>query len=259
MFTSNYKANLLSYLRNNPAYLSKLPLGATANGDEELKKYYTFDELGHIMVATTEQNHDVIDPELKNVMEKVVVFFGAWTAALTKAGKTLFDFDAINKIIGASGFFINVQKEERSFSSSSTSVSLDTTIIQDVLSGGISGGGLAIAQRTLAAIGKQIKADYSDQHTDKEICHLLFVVESLLGTPIVSLSLFHTKLKEMSWVTTTNCSSVSHKEVNFAFSGDDYLFVDPEYINKYSPEFKANPEYEELIQKLVDYINKPGA
>jgi hypothetical protein len=258
MFTSNYHENLLSNVLSNPAYKSKFAgtVTDTAGGDAELKKYYTFDELGHIMVATTEKDHDNVNPKLTDTMQKVIVFFGAWTAALARAGKTLFDFDAITNIIGSSGFFINTQREERSFSSSSTSVSLDTEIIQNVLSGGVSGGGLAIAKRTLAAIGKQISVSYSQTDTQKEVCHLLFVVESLLGVPIVSISLFHTKVHQFSWVSKTNCSSVAHSQVDFSFSGDDYLFVDPEYINKFTPEFKTNSGYEALIKKLMEYINK---
>jgi hypothetical protein len=259
MFTSNYHANLVRAVKQNPAYgrfyRAAGRIGAAdGDPDTELKKFYTFDELGHIMVATTSKDSDNPGPEVQEAFKKVIVFFGAWTATLSRKGKTLFDYDAVKGIIDKSGYFINTQMEKRSFSSSSTSVSLDTTIIQSVLSGGVTGGGLAIAKRTLAAIGTQINASFEQKQTKKEICHLLFVVESLMNIPIVSLSMFHTTMEQMSWVQKTNCSEVAHSSINFSYSGDDFLFVDPSLIDEFSPEFKSTQAYEDLIAKLESCI-----
>jgi hypothetical protein len=249
MFTSNYHQNLVQNVLSNPTYSS-----AEGDPDHELQKYYTFDELGHVMVATTSKDSDQVSPELQTIFEKVVVFYGAWTAALSRKGKTLFDYDAVKAIIDKTGFFINTQMEARSFNSKSTSVSLDTTIIQSVLSGGVTGGGLAIAKRILAAIGNQITMSFSKQDTKKEICHFLFIVENLLNVPLVSVSIFHTSMDQMSWVQKTNCSQVSHTSIKFSYKADDYMFVNPELIHQFSPDFTTDSDFETLISQLEGYI-----
>lgn len=266
MFNTNHHENLLNAVihqaKRNPqsGYREMyFPKGIPNNKDEialggEIEKFYTFDELGHIMVATTSKDTDTPNPELVDVMSKVFVFFAAWTAAFASAEKSLFDYEAVNKIISKSGYFINTLKEQRNFSATSTSVALDTTIIQSVLSGGVSGGGLAIAKRVLAAIGGEIKASYEEEKSEKKICHLLFVVESLLSVPIVSISLFNTTYKQLSWAQKTNCSTVSHSEVKFDFNSDHYLFVDPQMISKFTPDFKPSQEYAELIERLKNLI-----
>ena len=56
-----------------------------ADGDKHsIDKYYTFDEKGHIMVVTTSHDTDNIAPAVRETFQKVIVFFGAWTAALAK-------------------------------------------------------------------------------------------------------------------------------------------------------------------------------
>lgn len=264
MFTSNHRKSIADAVckakqdSNSPygRYFAHVRPVSRANSETELDKFYTFDNLGHIMVATTSKNVDTPNPDLLTAFQKVMVFYGAWTAAFSRAGKTLFDFDAVNALIAKSGFFVNTQKESRSFHTSSTTATLDTQIIASVLSEGVTGGAMAIAQRTLAAIGGQLKASYSEESENKEICHLLFIVEELLGMPIISASIFHTTYKQLSWVQTTNCSEVAHTSVDFDFQGDDYLFVDPQIINKFSPDFVSSPDYNNLIDTLVEYITK---
>lgn len=255
MFTKNsYRMREDAMLRS-ANYRKFFPANNTNEGSStEIDKYYTFDEKGHIMVVTTSKDTDNIQPAVAETFQKVIVFFGAWTAALNRAGKTLFDYDAVTKIIGSSGFFISTGKEVRKFSSESTTASLDTSIIQGVIGGGITGGGLGIAKRVLANIGTTITASFAAEGVEKEICHLMFICESLMGMPIVTVSLYHTHLKQHAWVTTTNCSSVSRQTISFDFAADDYLFVDPTFINKFSAAFQGSKEYDELIDKLAGYL-----
>lgn len=236
------------------AYKNKFDNNLEANAEHELDKYYTFDEKGHIMVVTTSKDTEHVDPKVTETFQKCIVFFGAWTAAITKKGKTLFDYDAVKSVIANSGWFVNTEMEKRSFHSNSTSATLDTTIIQDVLGGGVTGGGVAIAKRVLASLGNTIKASFEKKDTKKEICHLLFICESLMGMPIVTVSIYHTSMEQHSWVSTTNCSSVSHQTIDFKYDADDFLFVDPTLIGKCTKEFENSPEYDKLIDKLASYV-----
>ncbi|MDV8158089.1 hypothetical protein [Acinetobacter bereziniae] len=236
-------------------YFDKPIITSSEDGkSHELDKYYTFDEKGHIMVVTTSKNVDSPDPDVVATFKKCLVFFGAWTAALAQKNKTLFDYQAVTEVITNSGFFINTTKEKRNYYSKSTTVSLNTDIIKNVLGGAVSGGGMAIASRVLANLGDTIKASSETETSNKEICHLLFICESLMGIPIVTVSLYHTKLAQNSWVSKTNCSEVSRSEIKFDYEADDYLFVDPKVIEECSEEFEQSSAYKELIDKLAASI-----
>lgn len=229
-----------------------------ADGDEHsIDKYYTFDEKGHIMVVTTSHDTDNIAPAVRETFQKVIVFFGAWTAALAKKGYSLFNYDAVNKIIASSGFFVSMGKEARSFNSNTTKASLNTNIIGAVLGSDITGGGMAIAKKTLAVIGGEISGSFAEQKTNKEIAHLLFICESLMGMPIVTISLYHSKMEQFEWVQKTNCEEVSRQTINFKFDADDYLFVDPDYINKFTADFVKSDAYKKLIENLSKILDEP--
>lgn len=226
-------------------------------GEHSLTKYYTFDERGHIMVVTTSADTENIAPEVQKTFQKVIVFFGAWTAALARKGHTIMDYEAVNKLIAASGNFVSTNKEKRSYHSDSTSASLNTSIIGAVLGTDITGGGMAIAKKTLAIIGGELTSSFQQQQTDKEIAHLLFICESLMGMPIVTVSLFHTKASQYEWVQKTNCEKVSRQTVQFDFESDDYMFVDPDYINQFTSEFEKSDAYEKFIENLASSLDNP--
>lgn len=275
MFYPGFERKLLNFVTTNESYKSRyaeLPsvaddslelfevgageVGAdTSTTEEEIKKYYTFNQTGNIMISSTAADEKDISPEVKKVFQKTIVFFGAWTAALSKAGKNLYDYEAIGAIIGKSGFFVKMHQEDRTFDYSSTQLTLNTAIIKNVL-GGIDtiGGALSIAQKVVDSLGSELRVATEKSETTKKIAHLLFVCENLLGLPIVNISIFYTSAKEASFVTETNCHETVQKTINFQYHQDDYMFVDPDYINQFSDDFKANPEYEKLIEQLTKYI-----
>ena len=242
-------------------YLAEYHLGAaraasgdTQGGEHGLEKYYTFDELGHIMFVTTSHDTAGLSQRVQETFQKVIVFFGALTKALAQKGKTIMHYKALNSIISSSGVFVSVQKESRTFTSGSTTVSLNTSIITHVLGSAISGGALEIAKRTLAAIGGALNSTFKDEGDKTEIAHLLFVCESLMGMPIVSISLFHAKVGELRWLQKTNCDEIYREKKSFEYDGDHYLFVDPTYIKKFTSEFEESEEYKEFVDQLAGYI-----
>lgn len=227
----------------------------TVTNIDSIDRYYTFDEKGHIMAVTTSKGTDDVTPAVRETFQKVMVFFGAWTAALARKKFSLYDYDAVKQMISSSGFFVSMGSKARSYHSDSTKVSLNTSIIGAVLGPGITGGGMAIAQKALARIGGKINDGFSEQKTDKEIAHLLFICESLMGIPIVTISLYHTKLEQFGWVQKTNCEKVSRQTIDFKFHSDDYLFVDPNYINKFTADFEKSDSYEKLIDELAKTLD----
>ena len=248
MKSEKYQSVYKDFLSSADSSHKHLLLGA----EHSLDKVYTFDELGHIMVAVTSDGE--IETEIKKTFQNVLVFFGIITAALAKKGKMLFDYKALNSLISKSGIFIDVNKEQAHYESNSTEVALNTHIIQSMLGAGITGGALEIAKRTLNAIGNQITMSHSSGGAESEVAHILFVCESLMGMPIVSVSLYHTKANQEQWKNETNCSKVSHSEVKFDYEADHYLFVNPEYIQKFTKDFKESSEYTKLIDDIASRI-----
>lgn len=223
--------------------------------DSEIKKYYTLNETGNIMISSTVKDSKDISEDVQNAFKKVIVFFTAWTAALSKKEKTLYDAEAITNIIEQSGFFVRVHKEERTFNYISASGTLNTAIIGSVLSGfSAMGGALKIAQTVVGSMGAQLAVSASHGESTKKIGHLLFICENLMGMPIVNVVLLNTTAKESETVTKSNCHSSVNKNMSMTYRQDAFLFADPTYINQFSDEFKTNPDFEKLIDQLASYI-----
>lgn len=89
-------------------------------GDEppdggEITKYFTFNQTGNVMVSSTVAEEEKLDPDVKKAFKKAIVFFGAAAAALSKKGKTLYDYDALDQVITSLGIFSALHREDRSF------------------------------------------------------------------------------------------------------------------------------------------------
>ena len=87
--------------------------------NQEVKKGFVFNETGNIMMATTDMTNTTIEKEVRDVFAEVSVFFGAMTKALDKEGKSLYDYDALQKIIDSSGCFVHVNEEDVNHKSNS--------------------------------------------------------------------------------------------------------------------------------------------
>lgn len=264
MFYPSYDKKLTDFLTKQPSYAANLPAATTMPAAEpeadnpapdiEIKKYFTFNQTGNIMISSTSPD-GTTTPAVTEVFQKVVVFFGAITAAMAGKKKTLYDYTALQAVVEKSGLFIAMHQEDRDFSYSSHELTLDTAIITGIL-GAVSGGGPAmkIAQHTLASIGSAIKVSASSTSSDKKVGNLLFVCEDLMGMPIITIQLFEVDAKETETVAKSNCSTYVSTTVNFKYHQNTYLFVDPSYINQFAKEFEDNPEYKKLIEKLAASI-----
>lgn len=263
---SPLEQKMMEYMSNSPAYQPLIKpinrLLAAANDDDpatgpegEIKKYFTFDETGHIMISSTVEQEKDMDPGVREVFQKAIVFFGAWTAAIASKQKTLYDYDAVSGIIGASGYFVNMATEDRTFNYTSHEMSIGNSIIADAL-GSIASGGSAmkIAQNIVQGLGGQLRI--SSEHEDKhqKIAQLMFVCQNLMGMPIVNVSLYYIQRDETVDVSKTDCSSSTTDTINFKYHKQDFMFVDPTLLEKYSKDFSQSKEYQDLIKKLADLI-----
>jgi len=268
MLTSQSRAAVLDFVSENENYRSRFPsllttmlvaVPESSDSDGEIKKYYTLNETVNIVISSTAKDEADISVDVKKVFQKVIVFFGAWTAALAKKGTTLYDADAITSIIEKSGFFVRIHQEDRTFDYNSAMGQLDTAIIGSVLSGlSAMGGALKIAQTVVGSMGTELKASITNNENTKKVGHLLFICENLMGMPIVSVSLLNTTAHQSETVTQSNCHTTVQEKLNMTYRQDSFLFVDPTYIDQFTNEFESDPNYQALIDKLAGYILSDG-
>lgn len=284
MFYRDFENKRMQFIASHPAYQTKFSpiltaapvpkakkaaaaglfraerVGATGVLEEErvereIQKFYTFNQTGNVMISSTEPEGTDLQPAVKTLFQKASVFLQTMTAALTKKGKTLYDYDAYDDIISGSGLFVAMHEEDRTFDYASKELTLNTAIISAVL-GSVSpaGGALKIAQKVIDSLGGQLRIASKDVKASKKIAHMLLVCENLMGMPLANISLFYVDSKEAQTVSESNCHGYVASRVSFKYHQKDYMFVDPDYINKYAKDFSRNPEQEKLIDEFVALI-----
>ena len=271
MFSPEFQRKRMQFMATQKEYKTKYgpilaakPLVLAAGGgteaeggDEEIKKYYAFNQAGNVMVSSTVLEQKDIQPAVKEVFAKASVLLLMITAAMQQKKKSLYDYEAWHDIIAGSGNFLAMHEEDRTFSYSSKELTLDTAIITAAL-GSVSpmGGALKVAQRVIESMGSQIRLFSSTTQATKKIAHMLLVCEDLMGMPLVSVSLFCVDSKEAQSVSQSNCHSYVSATVNFKYHQEVFMFVDPDYISKYAMEFKQDAEQQKLINEFASLIKE---
>ena len=111
----------------------------------EIKIGVDFNDTGNIMMSTTDLTNEVIEQNVKDVFAEVAVFFAAMTKALEKnADKSLkrtdpktgtsfnfslYDYDALKKIIDGSGCFCQDTEEDVDINSSSLGATFSKELV----------------------------------------------------------------------------------------------------------------------------------
>ena len=231
--------------------------------NQEVPKGFVFNETGNIMMATTDMTNSTIEKEVRDVFAEVSVFFGAMTKALDKEGKSLYDYDALQKIIDESGCFVHVNEEDVTHKSNSWGATFSKELIEAVLGLATGTGGLAFARAMVSSVGKAgltIQGDSS--HNTKKCCNIVFVCEYLLGMPVISAIVCTVD-------TTTNsqafqlgpCIKEHSQSTTLTVHKDTYMFVTPQFIHQYSADLvdgMNDPDFEALTKKFQEFLNPPA-
>lgn len=237
--------------------------------NQEISKYWTFNQTGNIMVSSTVQEEKDLRDEVVTEFQKVSVLYDAISTAIarsnkkfdTKDGKAslgLFDYKALTDIISKCGFFALMHEEDRVFESTQSSVSLDAQIITEII-GAVTGAGpiMDIAKSVISSMGGKAKKMTFSNDTKKKstrIGHMLFICEDIMGMPLINVQVISTSLDQLAWINKTPCSKISHTTVKMDYKMETFMFIDPQYIAKFSHEFKANQEFDNLIGDMQKYI-----
>lgn len=234
----------------------------------EAKKYFTFNETGNIMISTTASSTDSIQQDVRNVFNEVTVFFAAMTKAITntsipgsdpKQYYSVYDYDALERLIGGSGLFIEMTKERIDYSTQSFGANFSKELIESLLGLATGTGALSFATGLISSMGQAgVDLSYSQTSQSGRVGNIVFVCEYMLGIPLVSAIVVSVKTDEvLRAVKIGPCASANMAETRFEMVKEVFLFVSPAFIKQYSGDLDSvidNTDYNEFVDYLQDLL-----
>jgi len=230
-------------------------------------KQFVVNATGNLYVATTLSSPDTpqnISKEAEEAFGQVSVFFAALTKAMSDSGKSLFDYDALNKLINGSGLFVSVTKSEVEFESSSWGVTFSNQLIQTLL--GLSGNLAAITQSLrslIASVGKTGIAIKGEKgHEAKRVGTIVFVCEYLMGAVSITPIVFSIdKEKNSKALETGPCFNANSEKMTLNINKEVHLFVPPKFIHHAAElnEAMTDPEFNNLVESMKRSIDAPDS
>ena len=221
-------------------------------------KQFVVNATGNLFIATTLSSSTTpenISEEAKEAFGQVSVFFAALTKAMSDSKKSLYDYDALNKIIEGSGLFINVSKSTVKFKSSSWGVTFSNQLIQTLL--GLSGNLAAILQSLrslIASVGSQgIEVARDKKKLEKEVGTIIFVCEYLMGAVSITPLVFSIDSKKHEGKLKVGpCFNQVSEQQTYHIKKEVHLFVPPKFIHhaKELNEAMSDPEFNNLVESM---------
>lgn len=238
-------------------------------------KRYVFNETGNIMLATTDEQTDTIQQAVRDVFAEVSVFFGAMTKAISQTinpnGKpdadgnkpyyNLYNYDALQAVIDGSGYFVRVNEEDVSYTTSSWGANFSKELIEAVLGLATGAGALSFATAMVNSMGKEgvsISGQSSSMHS--KVANVIFVCEYLLGMPIVSAIVVTADSKTVSQTVKVGpCFKEQSSSTTMTVHKETFMFVTPAFIKQYAGDLSSimnDPEYLKLIMELESLVER---
>jgi hypothetical protein len=251
-------------LKATPDSIKTVITGLTQNPNlVEGKKTFVFNQTGNIMVSTTQDPSLPVSGNVMDVFNEVSVFFAAMAKAITstinpldpnKQPYSIFNYDALEKVINGSGCFVEITKEVVNYTSNSFGMSFSKDLLTALL--GLPGtGAMAFAASLVASVGDEgLKISADKSSSSSKAGSIVFVCEYLMGMPIVTATCLYTDSSTV--VTAVNigpCVKTSSIQTKMDIYKDVYYFVTPSLIKKYAPDLDTligNSEYGEFISFL---------
>jgi len=194
------------------------------------------------------------------------------TKALSDLGKNLFDYEAVNKVIAGSGFFVQLAEELKDVTTTSTSVTIDTQIVEAIV-GGLTGNALAAAKGILKSLGSKLTIDSSSKDSKSRVAHLQLFCQYLFGLGTVCVKVYGINIDENQTSLRTPCIGFAKQavrswfialllvlhwnlrlQVKFVFKEARYLFVSPSDILKFSKDLATPAEFNNVVDKIKENI-----
>lgn len=238
-----------------------------------LKKRYTFNETGNIMISTVEEDGGQISETFRNICSEVGVFFAAMNKAIasvinpnTQQPYSLYNYNALKSVIDHSGMFIHLNEEQIEHNSAQVGQTFSTELIQSLIGIDVGAAYLKFATAMVRSVGKEALALCNQANqSESEAANIIFVCESLMGAPLVSAIIIRLDVQiktNLVGIKAKPCHrSPSPRKVvtsQWVFHKDTYLFVPPEFIKRYASALNESntAAYQEFIQNLTNKLGQ---
>ncbi|MGB1586891.1 MAG: hypothetical protein ACPHID_07600 [Thermoplasmatota archaeon] len=229
-------------------------------------KYYVFNETGNIMIASTVDSSEPIQESVQRIYAEVSVFFAAMTKSISTStnpdtGKpyTLYNYEALEKVIDGSGLFVHVTEEDVEYTSSGWGVQFSKEMVEALLGLATGEGELSFASAMIQSIGKAgLEISGEKASSSGKVGNIIFVCEYLLGMPIVSAIVVYMDVeKHEQQIKVGPCFNEHSQSMKWTMHKDTYMFVTPTLIREYAADLdsvKNQASYQDLINWLKGII-----
>lgn len=257
------------YLKDEtPAHFTYLTGGE--NNDSHVKegnKNFIFNSTGNIMIATTETDSSNMDESSRRVFNEVSVFFAAMTRAITNTPRpgsnenySIYNYEALAKVIGGSGCFIHCTQEDIKYTSSSFGANFSKELLSALLALPTGSGSLAFAQAMISSIGQEgLKLSSESDTTNSKVGNIVFVCEFLFGMPIISAIVIYADSRSQKFTFQAGpCVKTSSTKTEMTLHKDVYMFVTPSFIKEYAADLDSiitSSEYGNFVSYLQSLLN----
>lgn len=268
MANSDWRPAVRQFMMTNPSYHKMVkttasalamanPAGDSDSGDGtnngEIQKYYATGLNGNVIIVTTKKD-ETLNEASQTTFQKATVLMTAIMTALASKKKTLYDVDAAAAVIGQCGYFLPLDLQDITSHVDSTTVTLNTALIASIIGEAAAPEAEAALKGVLGTLGGQLTVAVTNKDDTKKIGKLVLWLEEIMGVPLVMFQMYYSLTKEASTVVKSPCVDVAHQTFDLAYHMQGFMFVDPAWIDKFTPEFAANPDYQALIQKLAGFV-----
>ncbi len=257
------------------ANVTKLSLPQPDPFNIQAVKRYVFNETGNIMLASTDDKTDTIQQSVRDVFAEVSVFFAAMTKAISQSinpnGKpdangnlpyySLYNYDALEAVIDGSGYFVHVNEEDVSYTTSSWGANFSKELIEAILGLATGAGELGFATAMVNSMGKEgVNISGQSSSMSSKVANIIFVCEYLLGMPVVSAIVVTADSKTVSQTVSVGpCFKEQSSSTTMTVHKDTYMFITPAFIKQYAGDLSSimnDPEYLKLIMQLESLVER---
>lgn len=152
---------------------------------------YAINQTGNIFVSMSEGLSEEARTEFSRICQEVSVFFASLTKAIssvtnpaTNKPYSIYNYEALNRVIRNSNLFVPLQSQDYIFISSLSGTELAEELMQTILNVKLPKEDLGFATETLNSMASEDSE--GDDDSDTRAANIVFKCESMMGMPMVT-------------------------------------------------------------------------
>ena len=229
-------------------------VGDAGDASAEIPKYYATGLNGNVVFVTTEKGAP-LDGDVKDTFAKAVTLMTAISTALGDKA-SLYDFDVYNTVISKSTYFMPLDLQDSTFHADSTSVSVDLAIVESIVGAAAAPEAALALKSVVQTLGGKLNVAVQNKSAQKKIAKMILWLEEILGVPLCMIQIYYIQTDETQHMVNTQCAKVATQAVDFTYHMQGYLFVDPQWLAKFTPQFTQTADYQSLVDHLKTLVPK---